>query len=261
MIPIQTRAYLLSIVLLSLAIPLRSFAQDDAEVNTVFSQANHYYKSERYSQAVDSYEQLVASKILSGHLFYNLGNAYVKMGAIGKAILNYERALQILPRDADLRSNLAYARSLVGSGSAKSGDKWLISKFAFLVNFFNLNELTVLISLVYIVLIAIVIVSAIVKKARRTCYYTMGVTGTILMFSILSFSLKLYRTEFHEKAVITSNAIEARFEPADDGTSHFTLREGMLIEVTEPQPEWSKIKRWDGKSGWLRNHTFERLSP
>lgn len=40
-------------------------------------------------------------------------NAYFKLGNKGKAILNYERALQLLPRDADVKSNLVYARSLI----------------------------------------------------------------------------------------------------------------------------------------------------
>jgi SH3-like domain-containing protein len=35
----------------------------------------------------------------------------------------------------------------------------------------------------------------------------------------------------------------------------------MVIEITEQQQEWSKIRRWDGKSGWLENDAFESFFP
>ena len=36
-----------------------------------------------------------------------------KLGRIGKAILNYERARRVMPQDEDLLSNLAYVKNLV----------------------------------------------------------------------------------------------------------------------------------------------------
>ncbi len=49
--------------------------------------------------------------IENGWLFYNLGNIYVRLGDIGRAILNYRRAERFIPNDINLQHNLAYARS------------------------------------------------------------------------------------------------------------------------------------------------------
>ena len=48
-----------------------------------------------------------------GHLLYNLGNAAFRLNQIGRAILCYERARVLLPRDADLAFNLGHARERV----------------------------------------------------------------------------------------------------------------------------------------------------
>ena len=116
--------YLLAPVFLALMICGRSLAQETIQPNTIFFEANRFYKSEQYPQAIEAYEELAAAGILSGHLFYNLGNAYIKTGSIGKAILNYERALQRLPRDADVKSNLEYARSLVEGETITERRNW-----------------------------------------------------------------------------------------------------------------------------------------
>ncbi|HSA31118.1 MAG TPA: tetratricopeptide repeat protein, partial [Candidatus Omnitrophota bacterium] len=82
------------------------------EPSAVFAKANTEYQQGRYEEAGGLYEQILESGQESGALYYNLGNSYFKKGQIGKAILNYERALDFFPRDADLQANYAFARSI-----------------------------------------------------------------------------------------------------------------------------------------------------
>ena len=42
-------------------------------------------------------------------MFYDLGNAYYRLGNFGKAILNYERALALEPRHPEAQANLRLA--------------------------------------------------------------------------------------------------------------------------------------------------------
>ena len=253
--------YFLATLFLSFTIYDGSVAEETIQTNTVFFEANRFYKNEQYPQAIEAYEELVAASVVSGHLFYNLGNAYIRTGAIGQAILNYERALQRLPRDADVKSNLEYARSLV-EGETKTNERnWIISRVFFLVHFLNLDELTAAVSLLYIGVMAILILGVLFRGFRRAVNYGIAVLGILLLFSAICFALRLHNTQFEKRAVITSGAAEARFEPSDAATSHFTLHEGMVIEVRQPRSEWSKIERWDGKAGWVRNSAFETLSP
>ncbi len=78
---------------------------------TALSVANQLYQAGHTSQAIQAYEQLVVQGAQDSVLFYNLGNAYLQQGDLGRAILNYQRAARLDPRDADIRANLAYARA------------------------------------------------------------------------------------------------------------------------------------------------------
>lgn len=64
-----------------------------------------------YREAVLHYERLAAEGgVRNGSLYYNVGNAYFRLGDVGRAILNYKRAALYLGNDANLRQNLQYAR-------------------------------------------------------------------------------------------------------------------------------------------------------
>ena len=61
----------------------------------------------------DGYERLLRTEGATGHLLYNLGNTAFRLNQTGRAILYYERARLLLPRDADLAFNLGHAREQV----------------------------------------------------------------------------------------------------------------------------------------------------
>src|ERR1700719_4791679 len=47
----------------------------------------------------------------SATALYNLGNAYMRQGKPGMAVLNYERANLLSPNDPDIDANLSYVRA------------------------------------------------------------------------------------------------------------------------------------------------------
>src|SRR5437870_11251104 len=83
-----------------------AFAQPDAP----FAKANQEYAQGNFKQAIDGYEELVRSRQWSANLFYDLGNAYFRVGDFGHAILNYERALALEPHHPETQANLRIER-------------------------------------------------------------------------------------------------------------------------------------------------------
>ena len=59
---------------------------------TAFFRANTLYTQGQYAKAIEAYEAVLQSGLVSGNLYFNLGNSYFKAGQVGRAILNYERA-------------------------------------------------------------------------------------------------------------------------------------------------------------------------
>ena len=82
-----------------------------AAVEQVWDTANTAYINADYHRAIDAYRQLLLRGYASDKLYYNLANAYFKVGRYGKAILFYNRALRLAPGDADIRYNLDVANT------------------------------------------------------------------------------------------------------------------------------------------------------
>ena len=65
-----------------------------------------------YRSALDGFQSVADRGVRNGHLFYNIANTHMRLGDVGRAIVNYRRAERLAPSDNDIRRNLAHARSL-----------------------------------------------------------------------------------------------------------------------------------------------------
>ena len=94
------------------------------DIIDLFSQGKEYFRQgnelvatnrdgavELYTKAIMRFERIAGEGgIHNGKLYYNIGNAYFRMGDIGRAILNYCRAERLIPHDENVRQNLSFAR-------------------------------------------------------------------------------------------------------------------------------------------------------
>jgi tetratricopeptide (TPR) repeat protein len=87
-------------------------------------EANTLYNSGEYSKAAVAYETMIQSDGPTASRLYNLGNARCRLKEFGPAILAYERALLLAPRDADIRANLKIARDAASANDAVPSQAW-----------------------------------------------------------------------------------------------------------------------------------------
>ncbi len=80
-----------------------------AQTELQFTKANQEYAAGHFKEAIDGYESLAHKGVWSTNLFYDLGNAYFHTGDLGRAILNYERALVLDRRHPEAQANLRIA--------------------------------------------------------------------------------------------------------------------------------------------------------
>ncbi|MFC1712861.1 tetratricopeptide repeat protein [Candidatus Poribacteria bacterium] len=235
------------------------WAQEGAgpqEHNTIFFRANNSYREEKYDDAIQDYEQLINSGLRSANVFYNLGNSYLRTGNKGKAILYYERAFRMRPRDADIRANRRFAQALVEGNSQQSGEQWYRQVFFFFRGFLSANEIALVASVLYFAIMILVILSIRFKLQRKVFYYPGAIICLLLIIVLPSLIGSIHESEFQKKAVIIVEEAAVRFEPNDDATEHFRLYEGAVIQITRSQEGWHQVKRGDGKMGWLKNTVF-----
>ncbi|PEN13331.1 hypothetical protein CRI94_11410 [Longibacter salinarum] len=80
-------------------------------LHEIWHDGTEAYRQGRYAQAASSYETIANAGYESASLFYNLGNAYFRLGDVGKAIRFYEKARRLRPADSRIAHNLDMARS------------------------------------------------------------------------------------------------------------------------------------------------------
>src|SRR5438132_11773141 len=83
-----------------------SFAQAKGD----FTKANQEYAQGNFAEAISGYEALVRAGQWSANLFYDLGNAYFRVGDLAHAVVNYAPALALERHHPEAISNCQIAR-------------------------------------------------------------------------------------------------------------------------------------------------------
>lgn len=220
-----------------------------------FFLANRDFQGGRYAEAARGYGELLSSGRASGHVYYNLGTALLRMGRPGPAILNYERAKLLIPRDGDLAFNLSYALSRTNGAAAPPGQA--ISSVLFWLQPLNLPELF----RVFAVFQALLFASAALRLFFRrdlTCHLLM-VCLFLWFTAALSYGLKYYETAADRRAIVVSKTTDALAGPENGDTVLFRLAEGMCVTKERSEPPWSLVSLPDGKRGWVKAGDVEEI--
>lgn len=220
------------------------------DISTLFLQANQAYKSGDFAAAAAGYEKLLAAGLLNGELLYNLGNACLKKGEIGRAILMYRKAELYMPRDADLEANLLYAlgqaKDKIDCGEGES----FLKTVCFWYTKLSCRELCFVFLFVNAVFWLLFIVRLFWRAdLLNICLYV------FLFLSILmgaSLGVKLYSAAYMRNGVVLEGEVMVRSGSSLSDTVLFKLHEGAELAVTGEENEWLKITLCDGKKGWVQ---------
>ena len=236
-----------------------SYSQSVPEAQVLFREGNARYSEEKYEEAISDYEKALSQGLESGPLYYNLGNAHFKHGSLGKAILYYLRSAKLMPHDADLIANLGYARSLIKGGVIKSGGNWFARTFFTLAMSLSLAQLTLLSEVFYLALIFFLILVIMRRPLRKHLFYVNIALFAAFIVAISLFAARYDREFYKTEAVIIAGETDCKFEPFIGATTFFTLSEGQSVAVLMSSKDWLKIKRPDGKQGWVKSSELELL--
>ena len=235
------------------------FAQrtDNTGILELFVRANMAYKQAKYDEAISDYESILSKGYDNGNLYYNLGNSYFKKGLLGKAVLNYERARFFMPNDSDLRSNYEYVLSLTYLAHERSGGNWFVRGIDKLFSGVNCNFIACVLSACFCLVILIIILRMTFPQRRKFYKILLFLILIIFIPAMLAFNRKL--DYFDKSAVIISKETEAKFGPLQDATTFFMLPEGSKVKILDQTFDWFKIRRFDGKEGWVAKSDAEKM--
>lgn len=249
------------------------FARPSAAASETMLTANRLYEAGQFSRAAQAYEQLADQGYADSALFFNLGNAYFRLGDLGRAILNYRRAQVLAPRDGDTETNLRLARAQTADQYEAVEESGLENREGLplhgkvggaMGSWFTLNELAMGVLAVWILFMFLVILfmSARTGSAwRRGLRIALAGSALLLALGVLALGSYLVMDSAESQGVIVAEEVNVNSGPGAQYTTELTLHSGTEIELVERRGSWVRLAL-PGRAleGWVPAHAVGGLS-
>ncbi len=238
----------LFLLIMLVTIPL--FASD---VDAKLQAANSLYQQKKYVEAVAAYKSILGTQNESASIYFNMGNAYFKMGQWGYAILYFEKAHKLDPRDEDIRHNLLVAKSRTADkievvpqlflykwadavSAMYSADGWM--KFAIFMSFiFGGLFIGFLLSRD--------------MRVKRYLLFTSAPFFILLLFGVFMTFARYNAEKPRDYAVIVIPVSGVKNSPEEGVKDAFVVHEGLKVRIEDGVDKWYRIHLEDGKVGWV----------
>ncbi len=223
--------------------------------------ANAAYNEGRYTTAVENYEAILADGLHSAKVYFNLGNAYFKQERLGKAILNYHRALRLAPADEDIRHNLEYATESTKDNIEQIPEFFLSTWVRKVRNLMGCNAWTICSLILLAASLAAALLYLLAERItlRKVGFYLMGVGAVLCIISTIFAYNEREALVGGKQAIIMSSAAPIKSSPDRAATDLFVLHEGTLLTIEERTEGWVEVRIADGRKGWIESSRIEQI--
>ena len=215
---------------------------------TAFDAANQQFKSGDFTGAAASYEKFLTADGPRAAVYYNLGNSYQSLKQYGPAILAYERARLLTPRDPDLLANLALARKAATAFEESA----LNPRLKAALNYLSRHEWSWLVASAALLVGVLAVVGGAVKLPQRLRTAALTVGG-VAGFAIALGAVALYlrRDEASRGIVLTENAT-VRLSPFENAESLGTSGPGRSVQLGTMNGDFRYVEvGGTSLKGWL----------
>ncbi len=260
------KTLVLLVSLFSFGCPVPANAKlSDEQLYSLFGRANEAFrqahstvensdKTEKlYEEAILIYEKIISEDhIQNSKLYYNLGNAYLLKGDLGKAILNYRRAEKLDSTDTNIQKNLAFARSRRIDKVRLKTEKRVLHTLFFWHYDFSLKTKFVLTCLFFALFcIGLTVMIWLGRTAPVTV--TVVISGILLICLFASVVLETSSQARKVCGVITTEEVVARQGDGQSYSPSFKdpLHSGTEFDLLENRHGWLHIKLSDNSEGWI----------
>jgi len=230
-----------------------------ANLHDVFDQGNQYYQQGEYQKAIESYQKILNEGFESGPLYFNLGDAYYKLGELGPARLNYERASKYLKNDESLQENMQLLKLRLVDQIEPVPQLFLSVVWTRVVDFITVDALLWIVAgLLWLVLILFAVRYYFRSRGRGDRFKLLfAFIFVIFIFFTLISIQKIYNLENEQYGIIMKSSVTSRAEPKIGATEVFILHEGTRVKIERITGEWFEVRLADGKTGWLERANLE----
>jgi len=227
----------------------------EADIEAV-SIGNKLFESGQYDQATQIYQQIISQGVQDSAIYYNLGNVYYKQGDLGRAIVNYERAALMNPRDSDIQANLTIARKQAEpSESLPAIATGPVDSITRLIgSWFSIDETAILALGLWFAFSMLFLVWLQLEPGKARTWMGYSAFMTLLLVAVLTLSLgnRIYNEKVHPTAVVVADEITINSQPGDQYTTEYSLHNGAEVVLLGTQGDWAHLSTpGETMEGWI----------
>lgn len=238
-----------------------ALAQSESKA-VLYNRANEMYAKERFEEAIQLYEKILSDGFTNYKVEYNLANAYLKTNppSLAKAILHYERALKLAPRDEEIRYNLEYARSLIRGKLPEPNKSWVQRKWSELIlNIAPQEAMSVLSAFYFISLLSLIFYLIFEGEKIKKTLRTVAIASAVFFVLSLPIAYSSLKNSSQEKGVVLEDELPARSGPGEENKELFKVYEGVTFKKIETRNGWLLVELPNGLRGWLPAQKVEKI--
>lgn len=237
----------LSYIFILIILPVISFGNKQLMVDVEYAKG-------QYKEAAAGYQQMVNDGYKSAVIYYNLGNAYYKLGDIPAALLYYEKAHKLSPGDEDINFNIRYA-NLKTTDKVDDVPEFFLTRWgrAFILSC-SLSTLSVL-SIIFILMgsgVLIVYFFANKFNIKKFSFYAAMLLFFLGLLTVFIAGRQSSYFDNHKQAIIFTGTVDVKGGPAAESKTLFVIHDGTKVSVLESNSNWIKIGLANGNVGWIR---------
>ena len=214
-----------------------------------------------YEEAILLYEKIISeNQIQNSKLYYNLANAYLLKGELGKAILNYRRAEKLDSADTNIQKNLTFARSRRIDKVRLKTEKRVLHTLFFWHYDFSIKTKFVFTCLFFALFcVSLTVMIWFGRNAPGTVITV--ISGILLICFFGSVVLEANNQARKVCGVITAQEVVARQGDGQSYSPSFKdpLHAGTEFDLLEQRHGWLHIQLHDNSQGWIPDDSAELI--
>ena len=221
------------------------------------NEAKTAYDAGEFRQALDYYASKIDPRSVSPALLYNMGNCFYQLGDYPRALVCYERARRLQPRDSDISGNLELTRRklfLPPKYRVESPADFMLAARDFL----RVDEWLVACSCG----LTLVLIGLGMFFRRRSNLWQWPFYAGIAIAVICSAALIAKASAddpAREAVVIVRNTPLYSLPSSESGRVEQYLKPGTEVSIEENRMEWVRVRLDNNDEGWVRGSNLALL--
>ncbi len=209
-----------------------------------------------FKHAATRWNTIIDDGVVNGPLLYDLGNAWVQAGNLGKGIAAYLRSERYMPGDPRLAENLAYARSLVSPQFSSDSTSAMLQRWTDWLSGWSAWTRTIVFAAAWLTFWCLLLWRR--KMAPPPWRWLAGgslavslVAGAAAIFAVLGTG--------GPTGVLIEDEVIVRKGDAESYSPRFDepIHRGVEFRILEERPIWLHVEFPNGDDGWVPRDAAE----